>query len=115
MGALRDIEIPKARHMRVSKGSIIPSSQSLADVKYGLPSSSYFLRIGAFIAHNPHYNILFGPVSISKNYHTVTRNLISFNLDREFSDVVDGERHSPSSSKTDRPRGGLTVTGNTAG
>jgi hypothetical protein len=48
------------------------------------------LRIGAFIASNPHYNILFGPVSISKNYHTVTRNLISFNLDREFSDVVDG-------------------------
>jgi putative hemolysin len=32
--------------------------------------------IGAFIAHNPQYNILFGPVSISKDYHTVSRNLI---------------------------------------
>jgi putative hemolysin len=32
--------------------------------------------IGAFIAHNPQYNILFGPVSISRDYHTVSRNLI---------------------------------------
>ena len=32
--------------------------------------------IGAFIALNPQYNILFGPVSISKDYHTVSRNLI---------------------------------------
>lgn len=32
--------------------------------------------IGAFIAQNPQYNILFGPVSISKDYHTVSRNLI---------------------------------------
>lgn len=32
--------------------------------------------IGAFVARNPHYNILFGPVSISSDYHTVSRNLI---------------------------------------
>ncbi|MGD2010576.1 MAG: hypothetical protein PVI76_05745, partial [Desulfobacterales bacterium] len=32
--------------------------------------------IGTFIAHNPQYNILFGPVSISRDYHTVSRNLI---------------------------------------
>lgn len=32
--------------------------------------------IGAFIARHPQYSILFGPVSISKDYHTVSRNLI---------------------------------------
>ena len=32
--------------------------------------------IGEFIARNPHYNILFGPVSISKSYHAVSKNLI---------------------------------------
>ena len=32
--------------------------------------------IGAFVAHNPRYNTLFGPVSISNDYHTVSRNLI---------------------------------------
>ncbi len=32
--------------------------------------------IGTFIAHNPQYKILFGPVSISRDYHTVSRNLI---------------------------------------
>ena len=32
--------------------------------------------IGEFIARNPRYKILFGPVSISKDYHSVSRNLI---------------------------------------
>jgi putative hemolysin len=32
--------------------------------------------IGEFIARNPHYKILFGPVSISKDYHAVSKNLI---------------------------------------
>ncbi len=32
--------------------------------------------IGVFVARNPRYNILFGPVSISNDYHTVSRNLI---------------------------------------
>jgi putative hemolysin len=32
--------------------------------------------IGAFVARNPHYSILFGPVSISNDYHTVSRNLM---------------------------------------
>ena len=32
--------------------------------------------IGAFVARNPHYNFLFGPVSISNDYHTVSRNLM---------------------------------------
>lgn len=32
--------------------------------------------VGKFLAAHPHYNILFGPVSISKDYHTVSRNLI---------------------------------------
>ncbi len=32
--------------------------------------------IGAFIAQHPQYAILFGPVSISTDYHTVSRNLI---------------------------------------
>jgi putative hemolysin len=32
--------------------------------------------IGEFIARNPHYKILFGPVSISKSYHAVSKNLI---------------------------------------
>jgi hypothetical protein len=32
--------------------------------------------IGKFLVRHPHYNIMFGPVSISQNYHTVSRNLI---------------------------------------
>ncbi|MEJ2473565.1 MAG: lysophospholipid acyltransferase family protein [Desulfobacterales bacterium] len=45
--------------------------------------------IGAFIAHNPHYNILFGPVSISKDYHTVSRNLIvRFLQTKRFDDTL---------------------------
>ena len=32
--------------------------------------------IGKFLVQHPHYNIMFGPVSISQNYHTVSRNLI---------------------------------------
>jgi putative hemolysin len=32
--------------------------------------------VGKLLAAHPHYNILFGPVSISKDYHTVSRNLI---------------------------------------
>jgi putative hemolysin len=32
--------------------------------------------IGEFIGQNPHYKILFGPVSISQDYHTVSKNLI---------------------------------------
>ena len=32
--------------------------------------------IGEFIARNPRYRILFGPVSISKDYHTVSRYLL---------------------------------------
>jgi putative hemolysin len=32
--------------------------------------------IGAFIDRNPHYNILFGPVSISRNYHNVSKTLL---------------------------------------
>jgi putative hemolysin len=32
--------------------------------------------IGAFIARNPQYHLLFGPVSISNDYHTVSRDLI---------------------------------------
>ena len=32
--------------------------------------------IGEYIARNPKYKILFGPVSISKDYHSVSRNLI---------------------------------------
>jgi hypothetical protein len=45
--------------------------------------------IVAFIAHNPQYNILFGPVSISKDYHTVSRNLIvRFLLVKRFDDTL---------------------------
>ena len=32
--------------------------------------------IGRFIISNPHYHVLFGPVSISRDYHTVSKNLI---------------------------------------
>ncbi|MFZ0133008.1 MAG: hypothetical protein WAK95_10735, partial [Desulfobacterales bacterium] len=32
--------------------------------------------IGALVGMNPQVNLLFGPVSISKDYHTVSRNLI---------------------------------------
>src|ERR671910_68051 len=46
-GAFAAAERPRARTIRVSTGSMIPSSQSLAVEWYGLPSSSYFSRIGA--------------------------------------------------------------------
>jgi len=32
--------------------------------------------IGKFIITNPHYHILFGPVSISNDYHTISKNII---------------------------------------
>ncbi|HHP7235534.1 MAG TPA: lysophospholipid acyltransferase family protein [Desulfobacterales bacterium] len=32
--------------------------------------------IGQFVGRNPEYRILFGPVSISKDYHTVSKNLM---------------------------------------
>ena len=32
--------------------------------------------IGEFVARNPHYRTLFGPVSISRDYHRVSRNLM---------------------------------------
>ena len=32
--------------------------------------------IGAFVARNPRYNLLFGPVSISRNYHRISKNLM---------------------------------------
>jgi putative hemolysin len=32
--------------------------------------------VGKFLIQHPHYNVLFGPVSISQNYHSVSRNLI---------------------------------------
>jgi len=32
--------------------------------------------IGAYIVHHPQYRILFGPVSISNNYHRVSRNIM---------------------------------------
>ena len=32
--------------------------------------------VGRFLIQHPHYNVLFGPVSISQNYHSVSRNLI---------------------------------------
>jgi putative hemolysin len=32
--------------------------------------------IGEFFVQNPHYKILFGPVSISRDYHTISKNLI---------------------------------------
>ncbi len=36
----------------------------------------FWRGIGAFVARNPHYSILFGPVSISNYYNTLSRNLI---------------------------------------
>jgi putative hemolysin len=38
--------------------------------------------IGNFVARNPQYRYLFGPVSISQNYHTISRNLIVAFLSR---------------------------------
>ena len=32
--------------------------------------------IGGFLVRHPHYNVLFGPVSISRDYHNVSKNLI---------------------------------------
>ena len=32
--------------------------------------------IGGFLVRHPHYHVLFGPVSISRDYHTVSKNLI---------------------------------------
>ncbi|MEW6664928.1 MAG: GNAT family N-acyltransferase [Thermodesulfobacteriota bacterium] len=45
--------------------------------------------IGAFVARNPRYRILFGPVSISNDYHSYSRQLmVSFmNLNRSLPDL----------------------------
>jgi putative hemolysin len=59
--------------------SAIETGRSFIRPEYQKKFNSLMLLwkgIGAFIAHNPQYNILFGPVSISKDYHTVSRNLI---------------------------------------
>lgn len=55
--------------------------------------SSLWRGIGEFIARNPHYTILFGPVSISKQYHFLSKNLmVQFlrekKLNRELSKYV---------------------------
>jgi putative hemolysin len=49
--------------------------------------------IGKFITTNPHYHILFGPVSISNDYHTISKNIIvqflkDSKVDPEFSRYV---------------------------
>jgi putative hemolysin len=59
--------------------SAIETGRSFIRPEYQKKFNSLMLLwkgIGAFIAHHPQYNILFGPVSISKDYHTVSRNLI---------------------------------------
>jgi putative hemolysin len=45
--------------------------------------------IGEFVSRHPHYHVLFGPVSISKDYQTVSRNLmVRFLRDRKFDDSL---------------------------
>jgi putative hemolysin len=59
--------------------SAIEIGRSFIRLEYQKKYNSLMLLwrgIGAFVARNPHYNILFGPVSISSDYHTVSRNLI---------------------------------------
>ena len=59
--------------------SAIEIGRSFIRLEYQKKYNSLMLLwrgIGAFVARNPRYNILFGPVSISNDYHTVSRNLI---------------------------------------
>ena len=42
--------------------------------------------IGEFVARNPRYRYLFGPVSISQDYHTISRNLMVAFLSRHSMD-----------------------------
>jgi hypothetical protein len=43
--------------------------------------------IGEFVGRNPRYRYLFGPVSISRNYHTISRNLMVAFLSRHSMDT----------------------------
>jgi hypothetical protein len=47
IGAFSDAAIPSPSTVRVSAGSMMPSSQSRAVLKYGLPSCSYRSTVGA--------------------------------------------------------------------
>lgn len=59
--------------------SAIEIGRSFIRLEYQKKYNSLMLLwrgIGAFVARNPRYHTLFGPVSISNDYHTVSRNLI---------------------------------------
>lgn len=59
--------------------SAIEFGRSFIRLEYQKKFNSLMLLwkgIGTFVARNPQYNILFGPVSISNDYHTVSRNLM---------------------------------------
>ena len=61
--------------------------------------------IGEFFVQNPRYKILFGPVSISRDYHTISKNLIvkflkTNNFDPQLSRLV-SPRNSYRSSRVE--------------
>ena len=59
--------------------SAIEIGRSFIRVEYQKKYNSLMLLwrgIGAFVTRSPRYHTLFGPVSISNDYHTVSRNLI---------------------------------------
>lgn len=60
-------------------GPGLEMGRSFVSTDYQKHYSSLWLLwrgIGQYIARNPKYNILFGPVSISNDYHTVSRKLM---------------------------------------
>jgi len=60
-------------------GNAVELGRSFVRSKYQKEYSCLSLLwrgIGKFIIQNPHYNILFGPVSISHDYHAVSKKLI---------------------------------------
>ncbi len=64
-------------------GAALELGRSFVQPKYQKTYSALLLLwrgIGTFIARNPHYRILFGPVSISNNYSDLSRRLMATTL-----------------------------------
>jgi putative hemolysin len=60
-------------------GAAVEIGRSFIRCEYQKKYSSLLLLwqgIGTFISRNPKYRILFGPVSISRDYHSVSKNLL---------------------------------------
>lgn len=87
-------------------GPSLELGRSFIRVKYQRKQSSLSLiwrGVGEFVAKHPRYQILFGPVSISDAYHSISKNLMvhffrEHSFDDEMSQLVSAKK--PPKSKT---------------